>query len=103
MADNNDKETVVVNIGGKDFKIKGDAGKDFLRDLAAYVDGKIKEIKEKTEVVDMQSLAVLASLNIAEELHHLRHEKAQAADSELQAKLNALTQQLDGYLRQEDE
>jgi cell division protein ZapA (FtsZ GTPase activity inhibitor) len=103
MADSNDKETVVVNIGGKDFKIKGDAGQEFLRDLAAYVDGKIKEIKEKTDVVDMQSLAVLASLNIAEELHNLRQEKAHAAASEQQEKLATLTRQADSYLRQDDE
>jgi len=103
MADNSDKQTVVVNIGGKDFKIKGDAGQEFLRDLAAYVDGKIKEIKEKTDVVDMQSLAVLASLNIAEELHNLRQEKAHTAASELQEKLTALTKQADGYIQQDDE
>ncbi len=113
MAENNsDKRTVVVNIGGKDFKIKGDAGEDFLRKLAAYVDGKIKEIKDKTDIVDMQSLAVLASLNIAEELHNLREEKsqaetqtaeqdqakAQAAQKELEEKLREMTAEVDKYL-----
>ena len=105
MTDNTaKKKSVVVNIGGKDFKIKGDTDELSLRNVAAFVDGKIKEIKEMTGVVDLQSLSVLAALNIAEELHNLRKDKA-AADNAAQdatRQLEELEQLVDGYLKQDE-
>ena len=103
MANQNsggDKRAVVVNIGGKDFKIMGEVNEALLRTLGAYVDGKIKEIKDKTDTVDMQKLAVLAALNIAEELHNLREENAPAANRETEAKLAELNSLLDEYLQE---
>ena len=92
---------VVVNIGGKDFKIKGDADELSLRGVANFVDGKIKEIKEATGVVDLQNLSVLAALNIAEELYNLRKEKATdaAQAQETAGRLEELERLVDSYLK----
>ena len=100
MSESADKKSVVVNIGGKEFKIKGDADESLLLELAAYVDGKMKEIKDKAGVVDLHRLAVLAALNIAEELHNLKSEKAQAASREMDDKLAEMNALVDTYLQE---
>ncbi|HXQ25486.1 MAG TPA: cell division protein ZapA [Candidatus Acidoferrales bacterium] len=43
-----------------------------LKELAAYVDGKMREVAQATRMVDSVKVAVLAALNIADELFTLR-------------------------------
>ena len=47
-----------------------------LKELAAYVDGKMREVAQATRMVDSVKVAVLAALNIADELFTLRERHA---------------------------
>ncbi|HTZ99033.1 MAG TPA: cell division protein ZapA [Candidatus Aquilonibacter sp.] len=48
-----------------------------LRELAAYVDGKMREVAEATRMVDTVKVAVLAALNIADEMFAYRARQEQ--------------------------
>jgi cell division protein ZapA len=64
-----------VQIFGQSYTIAGELDEDYVRDLAAYVDEKMRAIAENTLTIDTQKAAVLAALSIADELHSLRKER----------------------------
>ncbi|HEY2120769.1 MAG TPA: cell division protein ZapA [Candidatus Acidoferrum sp.] len=64
-----------VQIFGQTYTIAGDLDEGYVRELAAYVDGKMQAISENTTTIDTQKAAVLAALSIADELYSLRKER----------------------------
>lgn len=70
-----DKGGVVVEIFGSQYRVRGDGDSEEIREIARYVDGKMKEIASKTPVGSLTSIAILAALNIAEELFRVRDER----------------------------
>jgi len=58
---------IQVEIFGQTYNLKsgGDAG--YIVSLAAYVDGKMREVARETKAVDTLRVAILAALNIADE------------------------------------
>ena len=62
------KNVVQVQIFGQSYSIRGEADQGYIQDVAAYVDRKMREITEKVPVTSLSKVAVLASLNIADEL-----------------------------------
>lgn len=62
------RNVVQVQIFGHSYTIRGDANHDYILGVAAYVDGKMREITEKLPVASLSKVAILASLNIADEL-----------------------------------
>jgi cell division protein ZapA len=50
---------------------------EYLQELAAYVDAKMREIAEATHIVDSLKVAVLAGLNIADEMFTVRERQRQ--------------------------
>jgi cell division protein ZapA len=72
MADS--KESIDVEIFGQTYKVKGDSDSKHIEDLADFVDRKMREIVESTSTVDTLKVAILASLNIADEYLRLKKE-----------------------------
>ena len=72
MADS--KESIDVEIFGQTYKVKGDADSKHIEDLADFVDRKMREIVESTSTVDTLKVAILASLNIADDYLRLKKE-----------------------------
>lgn len=66
------KRSIAVQIAGQRFVLRSDSDEGAVKGLAAYVDGRIKEIQKQTRTADSQSLAVLAALQITEELFEER-------------------------------
>lgn len=60
--------TVTVKINGMEYNLKGKENQEYLLDLAGYVDGKVREIMNKNSKLSSTAVAVLAGLNIADEL-----------------------------------
>ena len=60
-------QMVQVEIFGQSYNLRGAGDSDYLSDLAAYVDRKMREVSESTSTVDSLKVAILASLNIADE------------------------------------
>ncbi|UCH85700.1 MAG: cell division protein ZapA [Candidatus Latescibacterota bacterium] len=57
-----------VHIFGHEYKIKGYADKTYIEEIARYVHDKMKEVAESTALTSQERVAVLAALNIADEL-----------------------------------
>jgi cell division protein ZapA len=66
---------VRVDIYDQSYSINsGENGEneEYVKELAAYVDAKMREIADSTRMVDSLKVAVLAALNISDELLTLR-------------------------------
>src|SRR3989442_12376698 len=86
------RNVVQVQICGHTYTIRGEADQEYILRVASYVDRKMREITEKLPVASLSKVAILASLNIADELFK---ERAQRQDQELEinhgaARLNAV-------------
>src|SRR5262249_17190606 len=69
------KNVVQVQIFGHSYTIRGEANQEYIVDVAAYVDRKMREITDKLPVASLSKVAVLASLNIADELFKERAQR----------------------------
>ncbi len=65
-------ERVQVEIFGQVYSIKGADDSAHIRELAAYVDSKMKDVEKGTGTVDPLRVAILTALTIADELNRLR-------------------------------
>ena len=65
-------EVVPVDIGGQRYPIRTSLEPEYVARLAAYVEEKMRATAESTPSTDVIRLAVLAALNIADELFRCR-------------------------------
>ena len=86
------KTLVQVQIFGQSYTIRGEADQEYILGVAAYVDRKMREITEKLPVASLSKVAILASLNIADELfkERARQEQEQHQLTRQAARLNAV-------------
>lgn len=68
------RNVVKVNIFGTEYPIKGDSDADYIQDVASYVNNKMIEIEKSLTVKSSLKIAILAALNIADELYKERAE-----------------------------
>lgn len=67
-------ESVQVEIFGQMYTIKGKDDPAYIRELAAFVDRKMKEVEKGTGTIAPLRVAILTALTITEELYQLRDE-----------------------------
>ena len=82
--------SVEVYILGQKYTIKGDGSETYIRHLAEYVSGKIKEVSDSSPTITPLKASILAAITIADELHKLRSEQEDVAKS-IEEKTVALT------------
>ena len=70
-------QTAKVHIYGQTFSLEGDLDEAYVRELAAYVDAKMRSVSDMTPTVDTQKVAILTALAIADELHSLKKERGE--------------------------
>ncbi|HVU50354.1 MAG TPA: cell division protein ZapA [Polyangia bacterium] len=90
------KRSVAVQIAGVRYSLKTDDDERWVRSIAAYVDGKMREVQKSTRTVDTQSAAVLTALQVAEELFAERRDTR-----ELRKSIREKSQSLLDYLERE--
>ena len=88
------KKTFDFKIAGVSYKIKSSHDEQTLQDLVSYVNNKVTEAIKVTKNSSFQNAAVLASLNIAEEMILLKR-KAQHELDKLENKAIKLAQEID--------
>ena len=66
-----------IEIYDQIYNINSGQSDEYLRQLASYVDSKMRDIADETRIADSLKVAVLASLNIADELFTLRERRQQ--------------------------
>lgn len=67
-----DKTRTTVKICGKDYAMAGFESEEYIHRVAIYVDRKIEELKNQYVNLNSSTLAVLAAVNIADELLKLQ-------------------------------
>jgi len=73
------KHSTRVTICGEDYTIRSDSPPDHTRAVAAYVDAKISEVLESAAVVESHKAAILAALQITDELFEARRGQEEVA------------------------
>ena len=63
---------ITVNIFGSDYTLVSDGNDSYLKSIAQYLDNKMREIDRSQNLKSSSRLAILAALNIAEELFQER-------------------------------
>jgi len=76
-----------IEIYDQMYNVNSDGqSEEHLRELASYVDGKMREVAEATHMVDSVKVAVLAALNIADEMFACRA-RQQASEGPLRKRV----------------
>lgn len=71
------EERIPVNILGQTYEILGDPSDAlYYNSLARYVEEQMRDIQKATHIVSSQKIAVLAALNIADELFQEKEKKS---------------------------
>ena len=91
--------SVRVEIFDQAYNLRG-SDAEYILKLAEYVDTKMRAVAEATNTIDTVRLAVLAALNIADELHVLRR-KYDSIASDYNEKAGHLEGALDEVLQDE--
>src|SRR5215470_17014716 len=58
-----------VEIYGQTYTVRADSDSSYVRELARFVDGKMREVAERAATVDSAKIAILAALNISDDLY----------------------------------
>src|SRR3977135_2182685 len=90
--------TIKVEIYDQAYTVRSDGDPDYLKELAEYVDQRMREISSGTLTVDSRKAAILAALYIADELHQLRKLHDQA-DEQLATRSSECSEMLDRLLK----
>jgi cell division protein ZapA len=103
MADKPD--LVHVEIFGQTYAVRGGADPGQVQKLAAFVDAQMQDVSRSSGAVDSVRVAVLAALNIADELFQARGQTGEEAKkalnraaAEVGARIEAMTRELDSVL-----
>jgi cell division protein ZapA len=92
------RNLVEVQIFGHSYTIRGEANQEYILNVAAFVDRKMREVTEKLPVASLSKVAILASLNIADELFKERAQR-ETREQQLTARAARLNAVLDEVLQ----
>ena len=68
---------MTVTIYGQAYTLKGGADPDYVQEVAAFVDERMKEVAESSSVATPAKVAILAAINIADELFREQQKRIQ--------------------------
>ncbi|MFQ6618913.1 MAG: cell division protein ZapA [Fidelibacterota bacterium] len=66
-----------VNIYGKEYTVKGKADPSYIESVAQYVDSKMKEVDTNAPFQSSLRVAILAAMNITDELFSYKKERGE--------------------------
>ena len=89
-----EKSTEKVEIFGQEYKIKGVGNPQYIHKIAGYVDKKMREIAHSSGIMSQSRIAILAALNITDELYQVR-ETREKAEQELESRAAKLGELLE--------
>lgn len=85
---------VEANIFGADYTIAGDASEEYIRSITVYVDGRMRELAKVFPGASPLKLAVLAAINITDEMFQLKETTAPETDPKVVSVYEEKTQKL---------
>lgn len=95
-------EVLKINIYGTEYPIKSDSetDTDYIRKVAEYVDRKMREIDQNSKSKSSLKVAILAALNITDELFQEKMHRKKLVN-ELENKIQNLSNNLDQVLNED--
>ena len=87
-----------IQIYGKTYSLKNSSDQVCTEEVAAYVDAKMRELAEVRSKTSSADLAVLAALNIAQELMELQNQ-TEANDKAQSQKIGRMLEALEGEIQ----
>lgn len=93
------KRSVVVHIAGQRYVVRSDAEESHVQTLARHVHERIEEVQATSRPASIQSLAILAALNIAGELFRER-QRRQSLKNKVRETSRAVLALLDGPIKE---
>ena len=96
-----EKNATTVEIFGREYKIRGVADEQYIQEVARYVDKKMREVSAGSSLPSQDRLAILAALNIADELFQQRKQSVDV-QAGVEHKANKLISILDQNLKSGD-
>jgi cell division protein ZapA len=90
---------VTVEIAGQRYSIRSGLDERYVAELAAYVDEKMRAAVASAPESDLLGLAILVSLNIADDVFRARQQQS-SVDGELNQRALQLERLVDGVLAQ---
>ena len=86
-----------VEIFGQTYNVRAEGDSTYIHDLARLVDSRMKEVAERTATVDTTKIAILAALNITDDLY--QSEKRRTGEpTDFRARAERLIRKLDDAL-----
>jgi cell division protein ZapA len=91
-----EKHRVIVSIFGKEYSLVSEVDPEYIHRTASYLDSKMREVSENYPNIPETRIAVLAALNIADELFRAREdlESSGAADQQIGELVRKLSEAL---------
>ncbi|MBC8278202.1 MAG: cell division protein ZapA [FCB group bacterium] len=74
-------ETIVVNIMGVNYPIKGNFDRDYILKISEDLDNRMRELSDQLVSKSAEKTAVLTALNLEDELYSLEDEKSRFKES----------------------
>jgi len=96
--ENQTAPSIRVEIYNQTYNIRGHADTEYILQLAEFVDRRMREIASGSLTVDSLRVAILAALNIADELYQLRR-KHEQFDAQLAERSSECAVVLDQILK----
>ena len=92
------EESTAVTIFGRTYHLRGEGDSEYLIELADIVDRKMREVAEATGTADTLKVAILASLNIADDYLKASREGVASGDAAPEKRLARMVALLDEAL-----
>jgi cell division protein ZapA len=91
--------TVRVTILGQEYPVRADADADYIREIAAFLDARMRTIHALEPTRAPLKIAVLAALNLTDEVFTLRREKQELMER-FERKVREFTEHLNRGLQE---
>jgi cell division protein ZapA len=86
-----------VEIFGQTYSVRAEGDSSYVHDLARFVDSRMKEVAERTATVDTTKIAILAALNISDDLYQRENRRA-GGPADTKVRVERLIRKLDDAL-----
>ena len=87
-------KTTDVEIYGQRYAIRGEADEAYIRKLAGFVDGQMRQLAEGLNTTTPSKLAVLTALNMAHQLFEAEKNRAQG-EADVERRMASLMESIE--------
>jgi len=90
---------IQVEIFGQTYSVRAAGDPEYIRELASFVDRKMREVSEHAPTVDAAKIAILTALNISDEFYQFRSKSPEGDPGRFAKRATRLVEKLDEILK----